>query len=282
MVKQVGRCEMRHVERMLIQRRSRPNDATITTELISLAARLFRVFAEDRDERVRDLLVEIHHPLALYFTQQFRSRGVEDEDLEQVASLALVKAVNRFDPSRGLEFSTFAKPTITGELKRHFRDKGWAVKVPRALQELAQRLNREATVLAFELGREPTVSELALRLGVDEQNARKALQAGAAYKNSSLDTPSFDDAETTDSDSLTVDQSHLFESIEIRSQLGPLLDRLPKRDQKILFLRFEADMTQAKIAEEFGLSQMYISRLILRSLEKLKRAMLEGSARQCY
>src|SRR6476659_5593127 len=155
--------------------------------------RKFVEFAETRDPALRDQLIEAHLGLAEYLARRFANRGEPLDDLVQVASLGLVKAVERFDPSRGLEFTTFATPTIVGELKRHFRDKGWAVRVPRRVQELHLRVTRVIDDLSLEIGRSPTVPEIALRAGTSEDEVIEAIDAGSAYRSTSLDAGRGDD-----------------------------------------------------------------------------------------
>ena len=158
--------------------------------------RTFEAFAESRDAGLRDQLIEAHLGLAEYLARRFANRGEPLDDLVQVASLGLVKAVERFDPARGLEFTTFATPTIVGELKRHFRDKGWAVRVPRRVQELHLRVTRVIDDLALELGRSPTVDEIATRAGTTEDEVIEAIDAGSAYRSASLDAGRSDDDES--------------------------------------------------------------------------------------
>src|SRR3954454_14386058 len=158
-------------------------------------SRAFQAFADTRDAGIRDQLIEAHIGLAEYLARRFANRGEPVDDLVQVASLGLVKAVERFDPARGLEFTTFATPTIVGELKRHFRDKGWAVRVPRRVQELHLRITRVVDDLSLEFGRSPTVQEIAQRAGISEDEVIEAIDAGSAYRSTSLDAGRSDDEE---------------------------------------------------------------------------------------
>jgi RNA polymerase sigma-B factor len=234
--------------------------------------RSFRDFAQSRDPALRDRLIEAHLGLAEYLARRFANRGEPLDDLVQVASLGLVKAVERFDPDRGLEFTTFATPTIVGELKRHFRDKGWAVRVPRRVQELHLRVTRVVEDLSLELGRSPTVIEISRRSGITEDEVLEAMDAGSAYRSASLD------AGTADSDDergqgLLATLGELDADLvraERRAALGPLLSSLPEREQVMLYLRFYEGLTQSEIAKRLGISQMHVSRLLARSLQQLR------------
>ncbi|HVF75732.1 MAG TPA: SigB/SigF/SigG family RNA polymerase sigma factor [Acidimicrobiales bacterium] len=237
--------------------------------------RKFAAFAESRDPALRDQLIEAHLGLAEYLARRFSNRGEPLDDLVQVASVGLLKAVDRFDPERGVEFSTYATHTIVGELKRHFRDKGWAVRAPRRMQELYLRLGKIIGTLSQELGRSPTIPELAAEAQVSEEEVLEALEAGQAYRFASLDAPSpgDDDGETLGShmgadDPLMLDAEH-------RAALSPLIGQLPPREQKILHLRFFEGMTQSEIASRLGISQMHVSRLLARSLAQLRAAASE-------
>jgi RNA polymerase sigma-B factor len=230
----------------------------------------FHRFAETGDAALRDQLIEAHLGLAEYLARRFANRGEPLDDLVQVASLGLVKAVERFDPARGLEFTTFATPTIVGELKRHFRDKGWAVRVPRRVQELHLRVTRVVDDLSLELGRSPTVAEIAHRAGTSEDEVIEAIDAGSAYRSTSLDAGRGDD---DDSPGLlgqlgTLDPE--MASAERRAALSPLIAELPEREQVMLYLRFYEGMTQSEIAKRLGISQMHVSRLLSRSLQRLR------------
>jgi RNA polymerase sigma-B factor len=254
----------------------RPDDA------VSDRARARQLFAdmvalpEGSPERqaIRDELVETHLPLVEYLARRFRNRGELHDDLVQVATIGLIKSVDRFDLERGVEFSTYATPTIVGEIKRHFRDKGWAIRVPRRLQELKLALAKATSELAQRNGRSPTVAELATFLEMSEEDVLEGLESANAYSTVSLDTP-----ESGDSDALAVadtlgvvDES--LEGVEYRESLKPLLDRLPPREKRILLLRFFGNMTQSQIAAELGISQMHVSRLLARTLAQLREGLL--------
>lgn len=238
--------------------------------------RKFAEFAETRSPKTRDELIEAHLGLAEYLARRFSNRGEPLDDLTQVASVGLLKAVDRFDPTRGVEFSTYATHTIVGELKRHFRDKGWAVRAPRRMQELYLRLGRIVSTLSQELGRSPTIPELAADAQVSEEEVLEALEAGQAYRFASLDAPSpGEDEGDTMSSQLGEEDAGMIDA-EHRVALSPLLAQLPKREQVILHLRFFEGLTQSGIAERLGISQMHVSRLLARSLAQL-RSSAEGS-----
>ncbi len=239
--------------------------------------RKFAEFARTRDRAIRDELVTAHMGLAEYLARRFTNRGEPLDDLMQVASLGLLKAVDRFDPDRGLEFSTYATPTIVGELKRHFRDKGWAVRVPRRVQELHLRLGSVVSTLSQELGRSPTIPEIAHAAKVSEEEVVEAIEAGHAYRFTSLDAPTGGEDESSLSNQLGVDDQNLIDS-EHRVALSPLIARFPPRERMILHLRFFEGMTQSEIASRLGISQMHVSRLLARSLAQLREASTEEDA----
>jgi RNA polymerase sigma-B factor len=230
--------------------------------------------SDPRRQRVRDELVEMHLPLVEYLARRFRNRGEPLDDLVQVATIGLIKSVDRFDIERGVEFSTYATPTIVGEIKRHFRDKGWAIRVPRRLQELKLSLTKATSELSQKNGRAPTVAELAQHLGLSEEEILEGLESANAYSAVSLDAPDAgDDDSPAVADSLgTTDDS--LEGVEYRESLKPLLEKLPAREKKILLLRFFGNMTQSQIAAELGISQMHVSRLLARTLAQLREGLL--------
>jgi len=221
-------------------------------------------------EQLRGVLVEMHLPLVEYLARRFRNRGEWLDDLTQVATIGLIKSIDRFDLERGVEFSTYATPTIVGELKPHFRDKGWAVRVPRRLQELKLSLTKAIGELAQREGRAPTVSELAAHLQMSEEEVLEGLESANAYSTVSLDAPdSGDEDAPAVADSLGIVDEAL-EGVEYRESLKPLLERLPPREKKILLLRFFGNLTQSQIAAELGISQMHVSRLLARTLTQLR------------
>jgi RNA polymerase sigma-B factor len=229
---------------------------------------------DPRRARLRDELVEVHLPLVEYLARRFRNRGEPLDDLVQVATIGLIKSVDRFDLDRGVEFSTYATPTIVGEIKRHFRDKGWAIRVPRRLQELKLSLTKATSELSQKNGRSPTVAELAAHLGLSEEDILEGLESANAYSAVSLDAPDGgDDDSPAVADSLgMVDEA--LEGVEYRESLKPLLEKLPAREKKILMLRFFGGMTQSQIAGELGISQMHVSRLLARTLAQLREGLL--------
>jgi RNA polymerase sigma-B factor len=243
------------------------------------ARELFAEFAaepenSERRRELRDLLVEMHLPLVEYLARRFRNRGEPLDDLVQVATIGLIKSVDRFDLERGVEFSTYATPTIVGEIKRHFRDKGWAIRVPRRLQELKLSLTKATSELSQRLGRSPTIAELAQHLGMSEEEVLEGLESANAYSAVSLDAPdSGDEDAPAVADSLGVMDDAL-EGVEYRESLKPLVERLPPREKKILMLRFFGNMTQSQIAAELGISQMHVSRLLARTLAQLRQGLL--------
>ena len=225
-------------------------------------------------QRVRDELVEMHLPLVEYLARRFRNRGEPLDDLIQVATIGLIKSVDRFDLERGVEFSTYATPTIVGEIKRHFRDKGWAIRVPRRLQELKLALAKATSELSQKNGRAPTVAELATHLEMSEEDVLEGLESANAYSAVSLDAPDTgDDDSPAVADSLGTTDDAL-EGVEYRESLKPLLEKLPPREKKILLLRFFGNMTQSQIAAELGISQMHVSRLLARTLAQLREGLL--------
>jgi len=233
--------------------------------------RKFVEFAETRDAGVRDHLIEAHLGLAEYLARRFSNRGEPLDDLVQVASVGLVKAVDRFDPERAVEFSTYATHTIVGELKRHFRDKGWAVRAPRRMQELYLRLGKLVASLSQEIGRSPTIPELAQEAGVSEEEVLEAMEAGQAYRFASLDAPApgGDDEGDSLGASMGEEDPGLVDA-EHRAALSPLIETLPPREQTILHLRFFEGLTQSEIADRLNISQMHVSRLLARSLAQLR------------
>jgi len=231
--------------------------------------RKFHEYAQTRERSLRDELVTAHMGLAEYLARRFTNRGEPLDDLVQVAALGLLKAVDRFDPERGLEFSTYATPTIVGELKRHFRDKGWAVRVPRRVQELHLRLGSVVSQLSQELGRSPTIGEIAHAATVSEEEVLEAIEAGHAYRFTSLDAPSGNDDEMSLATELGSEDQGLIDS-EHRVTLSPLIAQFPPRERMILHLRFFEGLTQSEIAGRLGISQMHVSRLLARALAQLR------------
>nr|BFE58135.1 hypothetical protein GCM10020063_026610 [Dactylosporangium thailandense] len=227
--------------------------------------------------RVRTRIIELYLPLAGHLAARFRNRGEQQDDLVQVATVGLIKAVDRFDPTHGAAFIGYAIPTITGELKRHFRDHCWDVRVPRRVQETRLRINRVAGELTQRLGRSPTVADLAAALDVSEEDVIEALDAGRAYRALSLDAPATTEADgPTDLGNMLGEPDSALERFETREALRPLLARLPEREQRIIAMRFFGNRTQTQIAAELGLSQMHISRLLAKTLHTLRGQLTRG------
>jgi RNA polymerase sigma-B factor len=244
------------------------------------SAELFTLLRDDtasdaaRNE-AREGLVHLHLPLVEHCARRFRNRGEPFEDLVQVGTIGLLKSVDRFDLERGVEFSTYATPTIIGEIKRYFRDKGWAIRVPRRLQELRMQIGSASAELTQTLGRSPTPRELAEQIGCTVEDILEGLESSNAYATLSLDAG--DDSEDGAASMLDAIGRHdeNLEHVEIRESIKPLLDRLGAREKRILLLRFFKNMTQSQIAEEIGVSQMHVSRLLSRTLEQLRTSLEE-------
>ncbi|WP_369215688.1 SigB/SigF/SigG family RNA polymerase sigma factor [Streptomyces flavofungini] len=216
---------------------------------------------------VRNSLVELNLALVRHAVRRVGVRGESYEDVVQVGTIGLIKAINRFDPGRGIEFPTFAMPTVMGEIKRYFRDATWAVHVPRRLQELRADLTRATAQLEQEHGRAPTPAEIARRLGLDEETVTEGLLAANGYSSTSLDQPV--DFEGAFSDHLGRPDAGL-EKVEDLHALKPLIAELPDRDRHILAMRYSAEMTQSAIGEALGISQMHVSRILTRTLARLR------------
>jgi len=224
---------------------------------------------DPRREAIRDELITMHLPLVQHLAWRYRDRGELHDDLVQVGTVGLIKSVDRFDPDMGAEFSTYATPTILGEIKRHFRDRAWAVRVPRRLQELQSQVASRTDELTRTLQRSPTVAELAASLDVTQEDILDALEARHAYATDSLEAAGDADESPTLNQRIGMDEPG-FEEIEDREALRPLLEQLPERERRIIGLRFFHNMSQTQIAEEVGISQMHVSRLLARSLGTLR------------
>jgi RNA polymerase sigma-B factor len=214
-------------------------------------------------------------PLARQLARRYQRGGEQLDDLVQVASLGLLKAIDRFDLDRGVEFSTYATPTIVGELKRYFRDKGWAIRVPRRLQELSLRLNKVVAQLTQDLGRAPTVQEIAQYANVSQDEVLEALESGQAYSTTSLDAPSGDEDDAPMRMDRIGEEDLRLDNLEYFASLAPLIEQLPERERTILYLRFFKGKTQSQIAEQVGISQMHVSRLLARILGFLREGMAD-------
>jgi RNA polymerase sigma-B factor len=232
---------------------------------------LFERYLERRDRADRDALVERFLPLARQLARRYERPDEPFDDLFQVACLGLVKAIDRFDLTRDVAFSSYAVPTILGEIKRYFRDRTWAIRVPRDLQELSLRVDRTVGELARGLHRQPTVTEIAERLGLEEEQVLEALEASAAYRTTSLSLPRSNEDEAGETLGDTVGTSEEgFGLAEHRATLDRLLQAVSPREREVLRLRFEEDMTQAEIGALIGVSQMQVSRIIRQSLARLR------------
>jgi RNA polymerase sigma-B factor len=233
----------------------------------------FHEYHRTRDEAVRDELVEAYLGLARAMARRFSHRGELLDDLVQIAYVGLLAAIERFDPEREVEFTTFAIPTIRGELKRHFRDQGWALHVPRRVKQLHVALNEAVGSLTQRLGRSPLVPELAREIGVTEEQVLEVLEAGWSYRAASIDDSrggADDDHDSSPASTLGSLDVRLA-TLEDRLTVSPLLKALPARERVILHLRFFSGLTQSQIADELGISQVHVSRLLTRSLDRLRR-----------
>jgi RNA polymerase sigma-B factor len=224
----------------------------------------------DGDEVAREDVIARFLPLARQLARRY-ARGNEPlDDLFQVASMGLLKAIDRYDPARGFAFSTFAVPTIVGELKRYFRDTGWAVHVPRPIQDRIGQVNRVIGELSRELGRSPTSAEIAKSLGCSMEDVVEAMEASSAFDALSLETSRSSEEDGGGyAETVGVDDAG-YEMVEYAAAIEPVMKAMPPRDQLILRLRFERDLTQSEIAERLGISQMHVSRIIRRSLSRLR------------
>ena len=236
---------------------------------------LLRRYHEDGDLQARAQLIEQYMSLVRSLARRYSYRGEPLEDLVQIGAIGLIKAIDRFDLDRGVELSTYATPNIVGEIKRHFRDKGWAVRVPRGLQELNVKLSRLVEDLTVELSRSPTIPELAKAAGVEEEEVLEALESGRAYTSLSLSAGGGGDDDELDLLESLGAEEHQYEVSEDRALLAPGFEALDARERLILRLRFFDGLTQSQIAQRVGISQMHVSRLIRRSLEKIRETIAE-------
>ncbi|MFZ4515667.1 MAG: SigB/SigF/SigG family RNA polymerase sigma factor [Acidimicrobiia bacterium] len=240
---------------------------------------LFRKFRATSDRQLRNVLIEAHRPLAIHLARRFSSRTEPLDDLVQVAQLGLLKAVTRFDPDRGVAFSSFATPTILGELKRHFRDATWAVRVSRRAQEMLLEVNAATSELSQRLGRSPSVAEIAQSISVTEAEVLDALEAGAAYRTAPMATPGESDPDEIDLRMPPGEQDVELELADDRNLVRSLLETLPPRERQIVFLRFFEERTQTEIADEIGISQMHVSRLLRQSFRTMQRELAARTSR---
>jgi RNA polymerase sigma-B factor len=231
---------------------------------------LLRRYQEQGDLAAREQLIERYMSLVRSLARRYASRGEQLDDLIQIGAIGLIKAVDRFDLERGVELTTYATPNIIGEIKRHFRDHGWAVRVPRGLQELSIQLTRVVERLTGELGRSPTIAELAEATGASEEEVLEALQTSRAYSPLSLSVGSGSDDDELDPLESIGGEEHEYEVSEDRAVLEPGMRVLDERERTIIRLRFYEGLTQSQIAQRVGISQMHVSRLIRRALEKVR------------
>jgi len=237
-------------------------------------AALLRRYRDHDDQLAREVLVERHMPLVRSLARRYAGRGEPLDDIEQVGAIGLIKAIDRYDLERGVALSTYATPTVVGEIKRHFRDRGWSIRIPRSLQELSQAIPKAMERVGAELGRSPSLSELAVDLGVSLEEVLEALEAGSAYAPDSLSGGPVGAEERDPMEALGGEDVE-FDRFEQRAALEPALETLPDRERTILRMRFVEGLTQTEIAERVGVSQMHVSRLIRKSLA-LMRSEMEG------
>ncbi len=243
---------------------------------------LFRIWHKTKDPKVRDELIFRYLDLAKALARRFVGRGEPLEDLIQVAIYGLINAIDRYDPERGTKFETFAYPTILGELKRHFRDTVWLMQLPRGLMELNQKAYKLVDILTQKLGRPPTIAELAQELGVSEEQVIEALDAANAYETLSLEQEVMTDEDDKPQfleELVTMMEEETVERWQKRQVLDDAMKVLDERERKIVEMRFFGDLTQTQIAQELGISQMHVSRLLRKALQKLK-AYLKGTERK--
>ncbi|GAB2566359.1 hypothetical protein Aab01nite_46410 [Paractinoplanes abujensis] len=249
---------------------------TVRTKVPETASELLVTLSQHPDRpRLREEAIEAWLPLARHLAHRYAGRGEPTDDLVQTATIGLIKAVDKFDPARGVDFAGYAIPTIIGEIKRHFRDRTWSVRVPRRLQELRLAITEANATLTTTLGRSPTVADVAAHLGVTEEDVLEGLEGARAYNTASLSTPVSADGTTSLGDTIGGEDAE-FELAETRVALGPALATLDEREQKILTLRFYGNLTQSQIADHIGISQMHVSRLLTRALTKLRGELREG------
>ena len=241
---------------------------------------LLRRYHEDGDLAAREELIEQYLSLVRSLARRYSYRGEQLEDLVQIGCIGLIKAIDRFDIDRGVELTTYATPNIIGEIKRHFRDRGWSVRVPRGLQELNVQVSRLIEELTVQLGRSPTIPELAKAAAVEEEEVLEALESGRAYSSLSLSTGAGDEEGELDPLESIGTEEHEYEVSEDRAVLAPGFRVLDDRERKILHLRFFEGLTQSQIAHQVGISQMHVSRLIRRSLEKIRQEIASEEAEQ--
>jgi RNA polymerase sigma-B factor len=255
--------------------------STIESDVDTLPTDLLHTLAgmpadNPRRAALRDRTIEAWLPLAQHLAHRYSGRGEPTDDLLQTAAVGLIKAVDKFDPDRGVDFAGYAIPTIIGELKRHFRDRTWDIRVPRRLQELRLAISEANSTLLQSLGRSPTVTDIAAHLKLTEEEILEGLEGARAYNAVSLSTPTGDGERATELGDLLGCDDNQYELAELRVALGPALATLDEREQKILTLRFYGNLTQSQIADHIGVSQMHVSRLLARALTKLRGHLKDG------
>ena len=232
---------------------------------------LFRLYKEKGDEEARDQLIVSHLNLVRFLASKFKNRGEPLDDLVQVGTIGLIKAIDRFDPERGLEFTTYATPTILGEIKRHFRDKGWSIRVPRRLQELSAKVNQATDELTVELQRSPSVEEIAAKLGVGAEEILEAMESSGAYTSVSLEAGG--SSEDDEAPALIDRLGSVDEDLDVsddRMVIDDAISDFSPREQEIVRMRFIDGLTQVEIAKRLGVSQVQVSRLLRRTLRKIQ------------
>ncbi len=229
---------------------------------------LFRRYKEEGDEEARNQLVMNHLNLVRYLASKFVNRGEQLEDLIQVGTIGLIKAIDRFDPNRGLEFTTYATPTIMGEIKRHFRDKGWSVRVPRRLQELSTRISAITDELITELHRTPSVAEIAERAGTSVEEILEAMESSSAYSSVPLEGGSDDEDAPSVIDQYASEDED-FSATDNRMLLDSVISDFTMREKEVIRMRFDEGLTQSEIAEQLGISQVQVSRLLRKTLKRI-------------
>ncbi len=236
------------------------------------AETLFAHYSETKDLKVRDRLVLMHQNLVRFLAGKFMNRGEPIEDLVQVGTIGLINAIDRFDPERGTKFSTYATPTIVGEIRRHFRDKAWSLKVPRRLQELNLAANKAAENLSQKLGRVPTIQEISQAVGASEEETLEAIELGNAYDTVSLDSKLAYESESAPLSlaEFVGDTDGSLDNLERYGDLNQAMDCLDARERSIIYLRFFRDMSQTEVAKKLSISQMHVSRLQQKALRRLK------------
>jgi RNA polymerase sigma-B factor len=234
---------------------------------------LLRRYHERGDRGARELLVQRHLPLVRALARRYAGRGEALEDIEQVGAIGLIKAIDRYELSREVALTTYATPNVVGEIKRHFRDKGWAIRIPRGLQELNAKMSSTIERLTAKLGHSPSIAEIAEELQTTPEQVLEAMEAGSAYAPVSLSAGPSSEGELDPMETIGTEDSN-FERTEQRASLEPALELLPDREREILRMRFEDGLTQTQIAEQVGVSQMHVSRLIRKSLARMRAELM--------